>query len=156
MIYRAYKAPELLVEHQYYHYAIDIWAFGCMFAGILFGKNYFFHGKDFPDQLEKIIECLGSMKFREFIDKYNIKPPSFVSGYKEYKGKKWRDYIDDKTNKKFIDDDAIDLLDKLLKYDPNQRLTAKEAMQHKYFEKLRNNDNNQQETNGSYVEQNGK
>ncbi|ETO18682.1 hypothetical protein RFI_18577, partial [Reticulomyxa filosa] len=32
---RAYKAPELLVNYDTYHYAIDIWAFGAMFAGIV-------------------------------------------------------------------------------------------------------------------------
>lgn len=134
---RAYKAPELLLEHQYYHYAIDIWAFGCMFAGILFGKNYFFHGKDFPDQLEKIVACLGTEKLKQYVQKYGITPPEFVNAFAEYQRKPWKDYIDEKTNTKFIDDDSIDLLDKLLRLDPNERLTAKEAMQHKYFDKVR-------------------
>eukprot|EP01083_Nonionella_stella_P035925 98003_1 len=147
---RAYKAPELLVEHQYYHYAVDIWAFGCMFGGILFGKNYFFHGKDFPEQLEKIIECLGTKRFDEFVNKYKIKVPSFVDEYQDYEGKKWRDYIDDKTNKKFVDDDALDLLDKVLRYDPNERLTAKQAMNHKYFDGVRGNNN---QMNGHSEEQ---
>ena len=131
-----------MVEHQYYHYAIDLWAFGCMFAGILFGKSYFFHGKDFPDQLEKIIECLGTNKFNKFIEKYKITLPEFVNKIPNYNGKEWREYIDDKTNEKLINDDALDLLDKILKYDPNHRLTAKQAIQHKYFDSVRNTDHN--------------
>ena len=29
--------------------------------------------------------------------------------------------------------EALDLIDKLLRYDPQERLTAKEAMEHRYF-----------------------
>ena len=108
-----------------------------MFAGILFGKNYFFHGKNFEEQLEKIVCVLGSDKFNAFIQKYDIKPPEFVSKFAVFKGKTWKECMDEKTNKKFIDEDSLDLLDKLLRYDPNERLTAMEAMQHKYFDKVR-------------------
>eukprot|EP00483_Globobulimina_turgida_P002908 UN02913 len=114
-----------------------MWAFGCMFAGIIFGKNYFFHGKDFPAQLQKIIQCLGRDKFNQFIAKYKIKVPRFAINYRHYSRKKWRKYIDAKTNKKFLGDNALDLLDRLLRFDPNERLTAKEAMKHKYFDKVR-------------------
>lgn len=95
--------------------------------------------------MEKIIECLGTNKFNEFIEKYNIKTPEFVSKYKVYKKKAWNECVDAKTNKKFIDEDSIDLLDKLLRFDPNERLTAMEAMQHKYFDKVRNE---QSQSNG--------
>ena len=30
---RYFKAPELLLQNQFYHYSVDIWAFGCLFAG---------------------------------------------------------------------------------------------------------------------------
>ena len=43
---RYFKAPELLLQHPYYHYSIDIWALGCLFAGIIFMKEPFFAGQD--------------------------------------------------------------------------------------------------------------
>ena len=30
------KGPELLVNHRTYNYAMDIWAVGCMMAGMVF------------------------------------------------------------------------------------------------------------------------
>ena len=36
-------------------------------------------------------------------------------------------------NQKFTSPDALDFLDKLLRYDHQERLTAAEAMQHRYF-----------------------
>lgn len=39
---RSYKAPELLCKLKQYHYAIDIWAFGCMMAGIVCCCNFFY------------------------------------------------------------------------------------------------------------------
>ena len=91
----------------------------------------------FPDQLEKIIECLGTDKLNDFIEKYEIAVPEFVNKIAHYEGKQWKEYITAKTQKKFIDDDSLDLLDKLLRFDPNERLTATEAMAHCYFDKVR-------------------
>jgi len=36
-----------------------------------------------------------------------------------------------------VDDDALDLLEKMLQYDKNKRIGCKEAMAHKYFDKVR-------------------
>ena len=41
---RYFKAPELLVDYKYYDYALDMWSFGCLLAGIVFQKEPFFHG----------------------------------------------------------------------------------------------------------------
>lgn len=43
---RYFKAPELLLEHPYYDYSVDMWSMGCLFAGILFAKEPFFAGQD--------------------------------------------------------------------------------------------------------------
>ncbi|ETO21266.1 casein kinase II, alpha subunit [Reticulomyxa filosa] len=135
---RAYKAPELLVNYDTYHYAIDIWAFGAMFAGIIFDKQYFFHGRDLEEQLEKTIEVLGTDEFNVFMKKYHIPRPAFVDSFQYYEKKEWKHFMSDNAEKnKFITRNAIDLLEKMLCFDPNQRLTAKEAMQHPYFKKVR-------------------
>lgn len=39
-------------------------------------------------------------------------------------------------NQRYISNEAIDFLDKLLRYDHQERLTAKEAQHHPYFGKL--------------------
>lgn len=36
-------------------------------------------------------------------------------------------------NQHLVSQEALDFLDKLLRYDHNERLTAKEAMDHPYF-----------------------
>jgi casein kinase II subunit alpha len=51
---RYFKGPELLVDFQEYDYALDMWSLGCMFAGMIFRKEPFFHGHDNYDQLVKI------------------------------------------------------------------------------------------------------
>lgn len=51
---RYFKGPELLVDLQDYDYGLDMWSLGCMFAGMIFKKEPFFHGRDNYDQLEKI------------------------------------------------------------------------------------------------------
>jgi casein kinase II subunit alpha len=56
---RYFKGPELLVDLQEYDYALDMWSLGCMFAGMIFRKEPFFHGHDNYDQLVKIAKVLG-------------------------------------------------------------------------------------------------
>lgn len=48
------QGPELLVDLQEYDYSLDMWSLGCMFAGMIFRKEPFFHGHDNYDQLVKI------------------------------------------------------------------------------------------------------
>ena len=51
---RYFKGPELLVDFQEYDYSLDLWSLGCMFAGMIFRKEPFFHGHDNYDQLVRI------------------------------------------------------------------------------------------------------
>ncbi|VEU36858.1 unnamed protein product [Pseudo-nitzschia multistriata] len=59
---RHYKSPELLLgpSFGYYDYAIDLWGFGCILAGLLFRKEPFFRGKNNVDQLGVIVQVLGT------------------------------------------------------------------------------------------------
>lgn len=42
------------MDLQEYDYSLDMWSLGCMFAGMIFRKEPFFHGHDNYDQLVKI------------------------------------------------------------------------------------------------------
>ncbi|CAK5264883.1 unnamed protein product [Mycena citricolor] len=127
---RYFKGPELLVDFQEYDYSLDMWSYGCMFASMIFRKEPFFHGHDNYDQLVKITKVLGTDELYAYIDKYNIR---LDPQYDELLGRKpWTRFITSE-NQRYISNEAIDLLDKLLRYDHQERLTAKEAQAQPYF-----------------------
>jgi len=134
---RHYKGPELLVGLKDYDYSLDMWSFGCMLAGIIFRKQPFFCGRDNQHQLVKIAKVLGTEKLDAYLDTYGL---TLDAHFQEMIGthpiKPWTNFVKNK-NKSLAVPEAIDLLDKLLKYDHQERLTAKEAMGHPYFQPVR-------------------
>lgn len=134
---RYFKGPELLVGYHYYDYSLDMWSLGCMFAGIIFEREPFFKGDDNTDQLVKIVQVLGSEKFEKYIDKYDIDlDPVFTNKLEKHAGKSWS-YYAKKADPKLISPEAIDLLDKMLRYDHEERILPIDAMQHEYFKPIR-------------------
>ncbi|KAF2070919.1 hypothetical protein CYY_007763 [Polysphondylium violaceum] len=143
---RHYKPPELLTDMHDYHYSLDMWSFGCLFAGMILDRDPFFNGEDNDDQLMKITKVLGTEDLYKYLDKYGL----FLNDdqqdlIKTRTKKNWERYIP-YENEDLAHPAAIDLLDKLLRYDPADRLTATQAMEHPYFypitKKLRKNNNN--------------
>jgi casein kinase II subunit alpha len=134
---RYFKGPELLVNLREYDYSLDIWSLGCMFAGLIFRKEPFFVGKDNDDQLIKIAKVLGTADLTKYLEKYNIKLDSqFDAILGRYSKKSWRRFITEE-NKHLCSDEALDLLDKMLVYDHQMRITAQEAMRHPFFNQVR-------------------
>jgi len=133
---RYFKGPELLVDMQDYDYSLDMWSLGCMFAGLIFKKEPFFHGHDNQDQLVRIAKVLGTDELYAYLDKYGLTIDAhFQSLIGRHTRKPWKKFIST-DNKAIAGPEAIDFLDKLLRYDPAERLTAQEAMDHPYFAKL--------------------
>ncbi|WZZ82834.1 hypothetical protein YC2023_103406 [Brassica napus] len=126
---RYFKGPELLVDLQDYDYSLDLWSLGCMFAGMIFRKEPFFYGHDNYDQLVKIAKVssnksvLGTDELNTYLNRYRIElDPNLASLVGRY----------------LSINSAVDFVDKLLKYDHQERPTAKEAMAHPYFYPIRN------------------
>ena len=152
---RYFKGPELLVDLQEYDYSLDMWSLGAMFASMIFRKEPFFHGNSNPDQLVKIAKVLGTEDLFDYLDKYDIElDAQYDDILGRFPKKPWHSFINNE-NQRFVSNDAMDFLDKLLRYDhqvcafiqcfelrtwthSNQaRLTAKEAMAHIYFNPVR-------------------
>ncbi|CAG0880092.1 unnamed protein product [Cyprideis torosa] len=130
---RYFKGPELLVDYQMYDYSLDMWSLGCMVASMIFRKEPFFHGHDNYDQLVRIAKVLGTEELFEYLDKYNIELEArFNDILGRHSRKRWERFVSTE-NKDLISTDAFDFLDKLLRYDHQERLTAREAMDHVYF-----------------------
>jgi casein kinase II subunit alpha len=134
---RYFKGPELLVDLQDYDYSLDLFSLGCMFAGLIFRKEPFFHGHDNQDQLVKIAKVLGTDELFAYLDKYGITlDPSFLQMIGRHARRPWKKFVT-ADNKHIAHAQSIDLLDKLLRYDQADRLTAREAMKHPYFQEVR-------------------
>eukprot|EP00239_Pterosperma_sp_CCMP1384_P008326 CAMPEP_0197847436 /NCGR_PEP_ID=MMETSP1438-20131217/6146_1 /TAXON_ID=1461541 /ORGANISM="Pterosperma sp., Strain CCMP1384" /LENGTH=339 /DNA_ID=CAMNT_0043459355 /DNA_START=207 /DNA_END=1226 /DNA_ORIENTATION=+ len=132
---RYFKGPELLVDLMDYDYSLDLWSLGCMFAGMIFEKEPFFGGVDNHDQLVKIAKVLGTDELYNYLNKYQL---SLDQGLEHQVGrhtrKPWTKFISEQNRHKGrCSAEALDFLDKLLRYDHEERLTAKEAMDHPYF-----------------------
>lgn len=130
---RYFKGPELLVDYQEYDYSLDMWSFGCMLASMIFKKEPFFHGHDNYDQLVKVAKVIGTEELNEYIQKYEVElDPRFHDILGRHSRKRWDKFMT-QENQHLVTPEAIDLLDKVLRYDHHERLTAKEAMNHPYF-----------------------
>ncbi|EPZ32712.1 Pkinase-domain-containing protein [Rozella allomycis CSF55] len=134
---RYFKGPELLVNFEMYDYSLDLWSLGCMLAALIFRKEPFFHGSDNYDQLVKITHVLGTDDLYEYLDKYGIELDEHYDGcIKDCPRVPWVKFIKPETVH-LATDEAIDLLDKLLVYDHQARLTAMEAMEHPFFRQVK-------------------
>jgi len=135
---RYFKGPELLVGLRDYDYSLDLWSFGCMFAGMIFQKEPFFMGRDNNDQLVKIAKVLGTEDLRTYLEKYRLTlDPNFDSLLRDKVGRKsWRKFITEK-NKHLVSEEALNLLDRCLQYDHQMRISCAEALAHPYFDPCR-------------------
>jgi casein kinase II subunit alpha len=150
---RYFKGPELLVDFQEYDYSLDMWSLGAMFASMIFRKEPFFHGNSNSDQLVKIAKVLGTEDLFDYLDKYEIElDAQYDDILGRFPKKNWHSFVNSE-NQRFVSNEAIDFLDKLLRYDHQvsstlsslhpgtdiiqERLTAKEAMAHPFFEPVR-------------------
>ncbi|GMH62898.1 hypothetical protein TL16_g03580 [Triparma laevis f. inornata] len=132
VVTRWYRPPELMLcPDGLYTAAVDMWSVGCIFAELL-GRKPLFPGKNFVHQLTLIFDVIGSPR------------SSQVSHIKSRQAKKFLDSVRGKAAVDFetlypsCNPVAIDLLKKLLKFEPGERLDATTALNHSYFDALRN------------------
>lgn len=120
---RYFKGPELLVDFQEYDYSLDLWSLGCMFAGIIFRKEPFFHGQDNVDQLVRIAKVLGTDDLFEYLERYDLVLDSNFNGVLGRHAKKpWTKFVT-AENQHLISEEALDFVDQLLRYAFNNGLS---------------------------------
>ena len=130
---RYFKGPELLVDLQDYDYSLDLWSLGCMVAGMIFRKEPFFHGHDNYDQLVKIAKVLGTDELFSYLNKYDLELDSrFDSLLGRHPRKAWSKFVNSE-NAHLCSPEALDFVDKVLRYDHQERMTAAEALDHPWL-----------------------
>ncbi|ODV81888.1 serine/threonine/tyrosine protein kinase [Suhomyces tanzawaensis NRRL Y-17324] len=132
---RYYRAPELIVGCSLYTTKIDIWGLGCVIAEMFLGKPIF-QGQSPELQLKEISKLLGP-------------PPNtfFFNSNPNYRGNMYTNKlfsctVEERFKQIFSNSppDAIDLLSKILVYDPESRASARKVLVHSFFHELKRKD----------------
>lgn len=116
---RFYRAPELVFGATNYTVSVDVWSEGCVFAELLTGSPIF-PGSSGVDQLVEIVKILGTPTKEEVL----LMNPN----YQEFKfpnipSHPWNTII----RTPGVPPEALDVIDKILKYVPSTRLKAIEV-----------------------------
>ncbi|CAJ1935637.1 unnamed protein product [Sphenostylis stenocarpa] len=130
-----YRAPELLLGAKQYSTAIDMWSLGCIMAELL-SKEPLFNGRTEFDQLDKIFRILGTPN--EAIWPGFSKLPGVKVNFVKHQYNLLRKKFPATsfTGSPVLSDSGFDLLNKLLTYDPEKRITAEAALNHEWFREV--------------------
>jgi len=130
---RWYRAPEILLGSTKYTKGVDMWSVGCI-LGELLGGRPMFPGTSTMNQLERIIEVTSKPSEKDIDAIQSAFASSMLDSLQDVKTKKLSD-IYPKASK-----DAIDLMTKLLQFNPEKRITAEKALEHPFVALFHNKD----------------
>lgn len=125
---RYYRAPELIFGATDYSTAIDTWSTGCVLAEMILGQPLF-PGESNVDQLVEIIKVVGTPS-RQDINCMN-------QNYTEFKFPQIKPHPWSKVFRSRAPQEAVELISKVLRYAPEQRLKPLEVCAHVFFDELR-------------------
>jgi mitogen-activated protein kinase 1/3 len=124
---RWYRSPELLFMWDTATKAMDVWSIGCIFAELL-NRKVLFPGENYLNQIEKIVEIMGTP------DPDDVRGCQKAKTYiKNFQSRNRADFGRIFPNASRA---AIDLLLKMLHYNPEKRITVEEALKHPYLQSL--------------------
>ncbi|XP_051968310.1 mitogen-activated protein kinase 7 [Xyrauchen texanus] len=130
---RWYRAPELMLSLHYYSLAIDLWSVGCIFGEML-GRRHMFPGNNYVHQLQLILSVLGSL------------PESIIGSIGSERVRSYVRSLPSKAPEPFgalypqAEPAALDLLGAMLRFDPRERTSACQALEHPYLAKYHDPD----------------
>jgi serine/threonine protein kinase len=124
-----YRAPEIICHANRYGKPVDMWAVGCVLLELLLRATGVFSNEDHRQQLEQIMSRIAVPPDQELR----------VSGFTEESLRiiapmrrtvvSWPENIGHPN----FTHDAMDLLNQALCFNPELRITAREALDHPYF-----------------------
>ena len=132
---RWYRAPECLLTAGYYGPEVDLWAVGCILVELLTGKPLF-PGMHDLDQIQRIHSLLGTPG-SDVLAAFKQNPNTQVSfSFPKRNAQNLRSILPG------VSLEMLDLIERLLVYNPVDRITAPDALQHPAFEQIRQSEQN--------------
>jgi renal tumor antigen len=126
---RWYRAPECLLTDGYYNYKMDIWGVGCVFFEIM-SLYPLFPGNNELDQIHKIHNIMGTPP-TELLNRLKKHGTHMDFDFPVKQGTGITKLLPHASP------EALDLMMKLLTYNPDERPSAKQALRHPYFKEIR-------------------
>lgn len=126
---RWYRAPELLLGGCY-SAAVDLWSIGCIMGELIDGKPLF-PGKSEIDQLYVIQNVLGPLP---------PKQAELLAKNPKFGGLKYSELRPEPLDRRFLGKmkkAGLNLMRRLLEYNPSLRITTEEALSHPFFDELK-------------------
>uniref|UniRef100_A0A8C2INK7 Mitogen-activated protein kinase 15 n=1 Tax=Cyprinus carpio TaxID=7962 RepID=A0A8C2INK7_CYPCA len=129
---RWYRAPEILLGSSRYTKGVDMWSIGCILGEMLLGKPLF-PGTSTINQIEKIMSAIPHPSTEDVLAIRSEYGASVIQRML------LRPQVPiDEILPASVPPDALDLVQRLLVFNPDKRLSAEEALQHPYVSKFHN------------------
>jgi len=128
---RWYRAPECLLTDGYYNFKMDLFATGCVWFELV-AMFPLFPGQNEMDQIQKIHNVLGTPTVELLDRKFKRNASHMDFNFPEKKGTGIARLIP------HADAELVELMNKLTRYDPDERILARQALKEPYFRDLRN------------------
>ncbi|KAF8402772.1 hypothetical protein HHK36_010862 [Tetracentron sinense] len=129
VVTRWYRAPELLLNSSDYTAAIDVWSVGCIFMELM-NRRPLFAGRDHVHQMRLLTELLGTPTESDLGFVRNEDAKRYIRQMPPHPRQPFARIFP------HVNPVAIDLIEKMLTFDPTKRITVEEALAHSYFERL--------------------
>ncbi|KAL1818942.1 hypothetical protein DCAR_0415173 [Daucus carota subsp. sativus] len=129
VVTRWYRAPELLLNSSDYSAAIDVWSVGCIYMELM-NRKPLFAGKDHVHQMRLLTELLGTPTEADLGFVRNEDAKRYIMQLPRHPRQSLRQLYPQ------VHPLAIDLIDKMLTFDPSKRITVEEALAHPYLARL--------------------
>lgn len=125
-----YRPPDILLGSTSYTTPIDMWSVGCIMAELLL-LYPLFPGKNNQDQVRRIFKVLGtpSMELLNYLTN-GTGIPEWIGSFPFYEPISWEQLFPT------LPPSGLNLIARLLDYRPTMRISAKEALEHSFFDDL--------------------